>query len=96
MTTQMVTSATGTSLQRLAEESWERIADGSRLYFEDQEWTGSQLADRGLMPEEWGGHTVMVEVSAKSKKNLPLLSKLAFVNTIQLDSGKSRLVEVNT
>ncbi len=46
MTTQMVTSATGTSLQRLAEESWQRIADGSRLYFEDQEWTGSQLADR--------------------------------------------------
>jgi long-chain acyl-CoA synthetase len=46
MTAQMVTSATGTSLQRLAEESWERIAGGSRLYFEDQQWTGAQLADR--------------------------------------------------
>lgn len=42
----MVTSATGTSLQRLAEESWQRTAEGSRLYFEDQEWTGAQLADR--------------------------------------------------
>ncbi len=28
-----------------------------------------QLSDRGLMPEEWGGDTVMVEVSAKQKKN---------------------------
>jgi translation initiation factor IF-2 len=26
-----------------------------------------QLADRGLMPEEWGGTTVTVEVSAKTK-----------------------------
>src|SRR5467141_3813747 len=29
-----------------------------------------QLADRGLMPEEWGGDTVVVEVSAREKKNL--------------------------
>ncbi len=29
-----------------------------------------QLADRGLMPEEWGGETVMVDVSARTKKNL--------------------------
>src|ERR1700674_4711177 len=29
-----------------------------------------QLSERGLMPEEWGGDTVMVEVSAKQKKNL--------------------------
>ncbi|HYA98077.1 MAG TPA: translation initiation factor IF-2 N-terminal domain-containing protein, partial [Methylomirabilota bacterium] len=32
-----------------------------------------QLADRNLMPEEWGGDTVMVEVSAKTKKNIPRL-----------------------
>ena len=35
-----------------------------------------QLADRGLMPEEWGGDTVMVEVSAKTKKNLPKLLEM--------------------
>jgi long-chain acyl-CoA synthetase len=46
MTTHMVTSATGSSLQRLAERSWERTAAGSQLYYEDQHWTGAQLADR--------------------------------------------------
>jgi translation initiation factor IF-2 len=35
-----------------------------------------QLADRGLMPEEWGGETVMVDVSAKTKKNLPRLLEM--------------------
>ena len=35
-----------------------------------------QLADRGLMPEDWGGDTVMVEVSAKTKKNLPRLLEM--------------------
>ena len=35
-----------------------------------------QLSDRGLMPEEWGGDTVMVEVSAKTKKNLPRLLEM--------------------
>jgi len=35
-----------------------------------------QLSDRGLMPEEWGGETVMVEVSAKTKKNLPRLLEM--------------------
>ena len=32
-----------------------------------------QLADRGLVPEEWGGKTVFVDVSAKNKTNLNLL-----------------------
>ncbi len=32
-----------------------------------------QLSDRGLTPEEWGGETVVVEVSAKEKKNLDRL-----------------------
>ncbi|MGD0957291.1 MAG: translation initiation factor IF-2 [Candidatus Acidiferrales bacterium] len=35
-----------------------------------------QLADRGLMPEDWGGDTVMVEVSAKTKQNLPRLLEM--------------------
>jgi translation initiation factor IF-2 len=35
-----------------------------------------QLSDRGLMPEEWGGDTVMVEVSAKQKQNLSKLLEM--------------------
>jgi translation initiation factor IF-2 len=35
-----------------------------------------QLADRGLMPEEWGGDTVVVEVSAKQKTNLNKLLEM--------------------
>jgi translation initiation factor IF-2 len=35
-----------------------------------------QLADRGLVPEAWGGTTVFVEVSAKQKTNLNLLLEM--------------------
>ena len=35
-----------------------------------------QLSDKGLMPEEWGGDTVMVEVSAKMKTNIPKLLEM--------------------
>jgi translation initiation factor IF-2 len=35
-----------------------------------------QLADHNLMPEEWGGDTVTVEVSAKQRKNLHLLLEM--------------------
>jgi translation initiation factor IF-2 len=35
-----------------------------------------QLADRGLMPEDWGGTTVFVDVSAKKKTNLNLLMEM--------------------
>jgi translation initiation factor IF-2 len=35
-----------------------------------------QLADRGLMSEEWGGQTVTVEVSAKKKQNIELLLEM--------------------
>jgi translation initiation factor IF-2 len=35
-----------------------------------------QLADRGLMPEAWGGTTVFVDVSAKQKTNLNLLLEM--------------------
>jgi len=35
-----------------------------------------QLADRGHVPEEWGGTTVFVDVSAKKKINLDLLLEM--------------------
>jgi translation initiation factor IF-2 len=34
------------------------------------------LADQGLLAEDWGGNTVMVEVSAKQKLNIPLLLEM--------------------
>jgi translation initiation factor IF-2 len=43
-----------------------------------------QLADRGLMPEAWGGDTVTVEVSAKKKTNLDqLLEMILLVSDMQ-------------
>ncbi len=35
-----------------------------------------ELADLNLVPEEWGGQTVVVEVSAKKKQNLELLLEM--------------------
>ncbi|MGQ9635203.1 MAG: translation initiation factor IF-2 [Bryobacteraceae bacterium] len=35
-----------------------------------------QLADRGLLAEDWGGDTVMVPVSAKTRQNLDLLLEM--------------------
>jgi long-chain acyl-CoA synthetase len=46
MTTTLATTATGHSLQALAEAAWERHGDASELYFESEHWTGGQLADR--------------------------------------------------
>ncbi|MCC7181404.1 MAG: translation initiation factor IF-2 [Acidobacteria bacterium] len=40
-----------------------------------------QLADLGLMPEDWGGDTVFVEVSAKQKKNLETLLEMILLVT---------------
>src|SRR6185295_8955439 len=43
-----------------------------------------QLSDRGLMPEEWGGTTVFVNVSAQKKQNLEqLLEMLLLVADLQ-------------
>jgi translation initiation factor IF-2 len=43
-----------------------------------------QLTDKGLMPEEWGGSTVFVSVSAKRKQNLEqLLEMLLLVADLQ-------------
>ena len=35
-----------------------------------------QLGDRGLVPEDWGGRTVFVDVSAKKRQNLDLLLEM--------------------
>ena len=40
-----------------------------------------ELADLGLTPEQWGGQTVMVEVSAKKKQNLELLLEMILLVT---------------
>jgi translation initiation factor IF-2 len=40
-----------------------------------------QLADLNLVPEEWGGSTVFVEVSAKKKQNLELLLEMILLVT---------------
>jgi len=52
-----------------------------------------QLADRGLMPEEWGGQTVTVEVSAKQKKNLDLLLEMILLvaDLLELKANPNRL-----
>ena len=43
-----------------------------------------QLSDRGLMPEEWGGTTVFVNVSAKKRQNLEqLLEMILLVADLQ-------------
>ena len=46
MAAPMVTSPTGTSLQRLTEQSWDRLAAGSVLHYESGQWTGEELAER--------------------------------------------------
>jgi translation initiation factor IF-2 len=40
-----------------------------------------ELADLGLVPEQWGGQTVMVEVSAKKKQNLDALLEMILLVT---------------
>jgi translation initiation factor IF-2 len=40
-----------------------------------------QLGDHGLLAEDWGGDTVMVEVSAKEKTNLQLLLEMILLVT---------------
>jgi translation initiation factor IF-2 len=44
-----------------------------------------QLSDRGLVPEDWGGDTVMVPVSAKTKQNLDLLLEMILLVTDMQD-----------
>ena len=40
-----------------------------------------EMTELGLMPEEWGGQTVTVEVSAKKKQNLELLLEMILLVT---------------
>ncbi|MFB3827607.1 MAG: translation initiation factor IF-2 [Bryobacteraceae bacterium] len=44
-----------------------------------------QLADRNLLAEDWGGETVMVPVSAKTKTNLDLLLEMILLVSDMLD-----------
>jgi translation initiation factor IF-2 len=45
-----------------------------------------QLSDHGLLPEEWGGETVFVDVSAKQRTNLDALIELILLTAdVQLD-----------
>src|SRR4051812_39929347 len=46
MTGEMLTEPTGTSLQRLGERAADRFGRESRLFFEEQAFTGLQLAER--------------------------------------------------
>ncbi len=46
MRTDLVTTATGASLQRLTEQAWERFGGASTLHFEGETWTGDQLGAR--------------------------------------------------
>ncbi len=50
-----------------------------------------QLSDKGLMPEDWGGTTVFVPVSAKKRENLPqLLEMLLLVADMQELKGNPK------
>ena len=44
-----------------------------------------QLADRGLLAEDWGGDVVMVPVSARTKVNLDLLLEMILLSADMLD-----------
>ena len=45
----------------------------------DPDRVKQQLSDRGLLPEDWGGDTVMVPVSAHTKENLELLLEMVLL-----------------
>jgi translation initiation factor IF-2 len=56
-----------------------------------------QLSDRGLMPEEWGGTTVFVNVSAKKKQNLEqLLEMILLVADLQELKANPKKAAVGT
>ncbi len=43
-----------------------------------------QLSEQGLLPEDWGGDTIMIPVSAKTKEGIPeLLENLMVVTEVQ-------------
>ncbi|MBI3621301.1 MAG: translation initiation factor IF-2 [Nitrospirae bacterium] len=44
-----------------------------------------ELADQGLIPEQWGGHTIYVEVSAKKKTGLDTLLEMILLQSEVLE-----------
>jgi translation initiation factor IF-2 len=53
-----------------------------------------QLSDLGLLPDEWGGETVYVDVSAKEGTNLDTLLEMILLTTdVQLDLRANRDTE---
>ncbi|HOO56577.1 MAG TPA: translation initiation factor IF-2 [bacterium] len=44
-----------------------------------------QLSDKGLIPEEWGGDTVCVEISAKMNQNIDELLDMIFLMTDMME-----------
>ncbi|HEY8021789.1 MAG TPA: translation initiation factor IF-2, partial [Thermoanaerobaculia bacterium] len=44
-----------------------------------------ELSDRGLVPEDWGGDTVMVPISALKKQGIPELMEMILLNADILD-----------
>jgi translation initiation factor IF-2 len=56
-----------------------------------------QLSDRGLMPEDWGGTTVFVNVSAKKRQNLEqLLEMILLVADLQELKANAHRAAVGT
>jgi translation initiation factor IF-2 len=57
-----------------------------------------QLSDRGLVPEDWGGDTVMVPVSARTKQNLELLLEMillvADIQDLKANPGRPAIATV--
>ncbi len=57
-----------------------------------------QLSDRKLVPEEWGGDTVMVPVSARTKQNLDLLLEMillvADMQELKANPGRTAVATV--
>jgi translation initiation factor IF-2 len=52
----------------------------------DPQRVRQQLSDQGLVPEEWGGETAFVDVSAKTRQNLDgLLEMILLTSDVTLD-----------
>jgi translation initiation factor IF-2 len=55
----------------------------------------SQLAERGLQPEDWGGTTIFVEVSAKKRMNLDKLLEMILLQSevLELKANPNRIAK---
>src|SRR4029079_10730900 len=47
----------------------------------NQDRVKKELSDLGLVPEDWGGQTVVVPVSAKKRENIPSLLEMILIVT---------------